>query len=562
MSLFVLHQQTIVCWCKNIINTFSLVFFIFINVNSQYNLVPNSSFEFFSECPNMSLNYCSINVVEQWQGTITNSTDYFNSCATTFICNVPFISSSIQFQYAENGVGFAGLWISNGYSVNYREYLQVQLNESLISNKFYFIKFYTNNSNGTFYACNNIGVYFSAININPNNEDSVIHVNPQILKYRNPIISDTLNWVEISGIYQAQGGEEYITIGNFKYDSETDTLNTGNGTYPGAYYYIDDVSVIPIDSIPGGLPAFAGIDTTIFEGQSVFLGQEITNLNCSWYVLGSSLPVLLNDSGIDVSPTENTTYIVEQNLAGIISYDTVTVTVINLVPTISANDTLRFCEGDSVLLSSDVGTNLLWSNGATSQSITVTEAGTYFVTRYINAQSLVSNALVVEVIPSANASLSTLSPFCDTSSVYVFSNGLPNGGIYYLNGIESTFFDPQNNDLGDYELKYVVYNENCVDSISIVFSLVSCSVGLSSPSADGEGLRRVKIAPNPNSGTFTIELNTPLAIQELNILDALGRNVRKLDTKNSKIDVTLSSGIYFLEIISENSRVLEKIVVN
>ena len=46
------------------------------------------------------------------------------------------------------------------------------------------------------------------------------------------MLNDTLNWIKVSSSFIAIGGENYITIGNFR-----DTANTiGLG-----YYYIDDV---------------------------------------------------------------------------------------------------------------------------------------------------------------------------------------------------------------------------------------------------------------------------------------------------------------------------------
>lgn len=67
---------------------------------------------------------------------------------------------------------------------------------------------------------------------------------PHIMLSGNPVINDTLNWVQVSGCYTAQGGEEYLTIGNF-----FDNANTiVTGTTGIAYYYIEDVRV---EEIPG-----------------------------------------------------------------------------------------------------------------------------------------------------------------------------------------------------------------------------------------------------------------------------------------------------------------------
>ena len=49
--------------------------------------------------------------------------------------------------------------------------------------------------------------------------------------------------MKISGTFIANGGENYITIGSFKNDAETDTLFIG-GVLNFSYYVIDDVLVI------------------------------------------------------------------------------------------------------------------------------------------------------------------------------------------------------------------------------------------------------------------------------------------------------------------------------
>lgn len=69
----------------------------------------------------------------------------------------------------------------------------------------------------------------------------------------NQAFSDTTQWTQIQGCFTANGGEQYITIGNFNYNVNTDTLYVGtnnpdpnytNPLYDYSYYYIDDVSLL------------------------------------------------------------------------------------------------------------------------------------------------------------------------------------------------------------------------------------------------------------------------------------------------------------------------------
>jgi len=208
---------------------------------------------------------------------------------------------------------------------NEREYIQTTLISSLINGNCYHVSLYINEVDCSGLACNNIGIYFSTNAVNNSGSALLLNYPAQIKKFNNPIIKDTLNWVLVSGIYTANGGEQYITIGNFDTDQTTDTITYNsfalNKSEP--YYYIDDVSVIPVDSL--NMPAYAGHDASITAGDSVFIGQEITNLDCNWYTNGQL--IASGVSGLFVSPTESTTYVVEQNLCGTITYDTVLIKV-------------------------------------------------------------------------------------------------------------------------------------------------------------------------------------------------------------------------------------------
>lgn len=70
------------------------------------------------------------------------------------------------------------------------------------------------------------------------------------------------------------------------------------------------------------------------------------------------------------------------------------------------------------------------------------------------------------------------------------------------------------------------------------------------------------IYPKPNSGTFTVKLNEQMEVQELKLLDELGRTVKTLDAKSQKFELNLPKGMYFLEFISDKQRFLEKMVID
>jgi gliding motility-associated-like protein len=99
---------------------------------------------------------------------------------------------------------------------------------------------------------------------------------------------------------------------------------------------------------------------------------------------------------------------------------------INAIPvaTITPQSTIEFCQGDSVVLVASSGTSYLWSNAATTQSITVFNSGTYSVTvgSGINC-SAISSTVTITVHPTPTAVISTSGPltFCQGDSVVLFA---------------------------------------------------------------------------------------------------------------------------------------------
>ncbi len=70
------------------------------------------------------------------------------------------------------------------------------------------------------------------------------------------------------------------------------------------------------------------------------------------------------------------------------------------VPVVTASGELSFCDGGSVELSASDAAAYQWSNGQTTQSITVTDPGAYFVTVPGECDEVSSDTVLVEVYPA------------------------------------------------------------------------------------------------------------------------------------------------------------------
>jgi gliding motility-associated-like protein len=209
---------------------------------SAQNLVPNGNFEAFTTCPNA---LTQIYLAAPWYVPTFDSSDFYNGCSPSGISGVP--ANVNGFQKAHSGSGYAGVSCFSTLSTNHRAYIQVGLTDSLIAQRNYCISVFVNLANTSGFALTELGAFFSTAPLTSLSQ-APLAVIPQLSSAAHVYLKDTLNWMLISGNYVAQGGEKYITLGNFKDDANTDTLRL-NALSGGSYYYIDDVSVRSCDSV-------------------------------------------------------------------------------------------------------------------------------------------------------------------------------------------------------------------------------------------------------------------------------------------------------------------------
>jgi len=283
-----------------------LIFVFLVKICTAQNLVPNGSFEIYSNCPD---NLTQIGYAVPWFSPLypVSTSDYYNACDLTNMYSVPHQGILGNFQYAHTGNAIAGINLYNGFT--WREYIEVKLKNPLIANKTYCVNFYVNLITGTTWAIDAIGAYLSADSV-LSATATVLPYTPQINNPTNNIITDTVNWVKISGNFLAIGGEQFITIGNFKSNANVNVQNLG-GAFVNTVYLFDDVSVYECDA-----PVYvaeAGSDQTICIGKndSVQIGTTPQSEYIYWW-----LPVtgLSNDSIANpkASPSATTTYYLHQ----------------------------------------------------------------------------------------------------------------------------------------------------------------------------------------------------------------------------------------------------------
>lgn len=210
------------------------------------NLVPNSSFEQYSICPDLE---DQVERATGWSKYSESSStpDYYNACATPPYFSVPQAGGGYQ-QAHNNGNAFIGLGTFTRITANHREMVGIQLSQPLTIGQKYFISFYTVMSEqytGSDYfghPANNIGIRLSTVSYNGSNPapiNNIAHV------YSSTVINDSINWNLISGSIIADSAYNYLIVGNFFDDASTDTINYNCGSCLNyySYYYVDDICV-------------------------------------------------------------------------------------------------------------------------------------------------------------------------------------------------------------------------------------------------------------------------------------------------------------------------------
>jgi outer membrane protein OmpA-like peptidoglycan-associated protein len=219
---------------------------------SAQNLVPNSSFEEFSECPKGVTSSKADLQIPGWTSPTTGTPDHFHRCANGAV-DVPFNICGTS--NPNSGQGYAGIfvWSEPGDLGNFREYIQCELAEPLVRDRKYTMKFYFKLASYSVYSSGRIGALLTETELSISN-NSVIDQVPTL-----SVVHDTLlnrpsgNWEEASMEYVAKGGEKFLTIGNFFNNEDTKSTKLpfkyGKSEHlsKSAYFFIDDVSLVPVD---------------------------------------------------------------------------------------------------------------------------------------------------------------------------------------------------------------------------------------------------------------------------------------------------------------------------
>lgn len=206
-------------------------------VLGQTNFVTNPSFETYSACP-VNVNSGSPDEILKATGwsTYKQTPDYYHACGTSTNVQVP--ANCWGSHFAATGNAYCGF--QTKFTSGTREMLGSKLTTTLTIGTKYFVSFKTVKSWNTTCAgggaaTNNIGLRFSKVPFtvtNPPSVNNYAHLNAAT------VITDSLNWTIIKGVFVSDSAYQYVSLGNFFDDANTTMINGTRG-----YYLIDDICV-------------------------------------------------------------------------------------------------------------------------------------------------------------------------------------------------------------------------------------------------------------------------------------------------------------------------------
>jgi len=191
--------------------------------------------------------------VRHWRSANLGTPDNFNVCSIGE-AGVPHNWAGVSEPF--EGRGYVGIYLWMNSAKNYREYLQCKLLEPMLKDSLYEIEFHYKLSSYSKYSIDRIGLLLTN-ELLVAKHDQVISIQPTFSIVQDTALTkETGYWETARKNYHAQGGEQYVTIGNF-FDNQTThhyfirfSPMQQSMLEKSAYYYIDDVKIIPLFTTP------------------------------------------------------------------------------------------------------------------------------------------------------------------------------------------------------------------------------------------------------------------------------------------------------------------------
>ncbi len=297
-------------------------------------------------------------------------------------------------------------------------------------------------------------------------------------------------------------------------------------------------------------------DTAFCPGDSVLLHSSYPTRNMWSHGGGNGATIAVNSSGsYTVTYTDTNGCFASSSPLSVRRYPAAR------VPFVSPGGSVEICEGESIVLSSDITTGLSWDHSQSPyDTVLVSQSGSYFVNHTDgNGCQSVSNTVTVSINPKPTPT--TISQIgqdlvSTNASAYQWYVG---GAI--LSGEIGSLIRPKSN--GVYQVE--TWDGSGCKVLSAPYTFTSVGIA----NASNLWFEEFKVFPNPSNGKFTIELNL-LQVKEFDveIINTAGKTIYEENIKPSSRSIqrnftmeSLPAGMYQLMLTSEQGVYQERLII-
>lgn len=372
-----------------------------------------------------------------------------------------------------------------------------------------------------------------------------VHALPSIVVAVSPTTAAVCSGESI--VFNASGATSYTWTGSAV--NGTSFIPATSGVYTVAATDVNGCKNSATQSVTvNSLPVLSVTGSTAVCTGS---GASFTPAGGVSYSMVTVLGTVVSSGSFVTTPTANETYtfiaINSNSCTSVLTWPI----LVNPLPIISLAGNMVLCAGDIATITPSGASTYSWSNGSTAASLVIAPlpGNNYTVTGFdINGcKDIASTNFTINDLPVLTASSSnplicagqsaTLS--VSGASAYLWSTSATASSIVVSPANTST-----------YSVTGTATN-NC-SAVTLLVQQVSNCTGIGHPTKTAG----ISIYPNPNTGTFNIELNTQGNLH-VEIYNAIGERVysAKLENGGNAVSLPGQHGIYFYRIVEGDRNV-------
>lgn len=183
-----------------------------------------------------------------------------------------------------------------------------------------------------------------------------------------------------------------------------------------------------------------------------------------------------------------------------------------------------------------------------------TNSGTYLDTipNMAGCDSVITINLTIFNLPAVTLNIANNAVCVDDASM-TLTGGSPAGGTYSGPGVTGNSFSPVSAGNGTHAIVYTYVDSNGCSNTASANITVSPCVGIN----ENTGFAGINLYPNPNTGTFVIDLGANYEDVSVVVSDLAGRTVHAQNANNANlipVEFDSAAGMYIVTVVSGSNK--------